>query len=152
MTPKELKRLSRSDLLEMMLELSKENEALREENERLRTQVNDRNIAIENCGSLAEAALMLSGIFQAADTACTQYTQNVQARSAGLEERCQQMETQTRERCEKMERDTKEACEVLMAQTRSRAEAILEKAKQQLDPKNQDDMLLTALLDDGETK
>lgn len=152
MTPKELKRLSRSDLLEMMLELSKENEALRAENERLHKQVNDRNIAIETCGSLAEAALQLNGIFQAAEAACIQYTENIQARSAGLEAHCQQMETQTRERCEKMEREAREASEVLLAQARSRAQALLERANQRLDGQNQNDGLLAELLGDGETK
>ena len=102
MTPKELKRLSRSDLLEMLLDLSKENEKLQKDNERLRTQLRDRSIAIENSGSLAEAALQLNGLFQAAEAACAQYTENIQARSAELEARCQRMEEETKLRCENM--------------------------------------------------
>ena len=106
MTPKELKRLSRSDLLEMLLDLSKENEKLRMGNERLSAQLTDRNIAIEESGSLAEAALRLNGIFQAAEEACAQYRENIQARNAGLEQRCIQMEEETLARCKKMEEDT----------------------------------------------
>ncbi len=77
MTSKDLKRLSRRDLLEMLLELSKENEQLRQEVKELQKQLDDRCIAIENCGSLAEAALQLNGVFQAAQAACDQYIENI---------------------------------------------------------------------------
>lgn len=80
MTNKELRRLSRRDLLEMLLDVSKENEKLREEVEQLQAKLNDRTIVIENCGSLAEAALQLNGVFQAAQAACEQYIQNFTAR------------------------------------------------------------------------
>lgn len=102
MTPKELKRLSRSDLLEMLLDLSKENDRLHKENKALRAQVEDRNITITNCGSLAEAALQLSGIFQAAQAACDQYTENIQHRSGHIEEYCRKMEQETKEKCDAM--------------------------------------------------
>ena len=35
-------------------------------------------IAIEKAGSLAEAALQLNSVFEAAQNACAQYTQNIQ--------------------------------------------------------------------------
>ena len=80
MTPKELRRLRRSDLMEMLLELSKENLQLRQELEEARQQLRDRTIAIEECGSLAEAALRLNGIFEAAQAACAQYEENLRLR------------------------------------------------------------------------
>lgn len=152
MTPKELKRLSRSDLLEMLLDLSKENEKLRKENERLRTQLSDKNIAIENCGSLAEAALQLNGIFQAAEAACAQYTENVHARSAELEVRCQQREMEAEARCKRMEKETREACEALLAQARDQARACLEEATKQRDAQNQEYLWLTELMNGGTTE
>ena len=69
MTDKELKRLSRTDLLNMMLNLSKENEALRRRLAEAEEKLNSREIAIEESGSLAEAALRLNGIFEAAQAA-----------------------------------------------------------------------------------
>lgn len=95
MTPKELKRLSRSDLLEMLLELSKENERLLQEVEQLRIEVEQRKISIEKCGSMAEAALSLNGVFEAAQSACEQYMENIR-------QRCEQMEQETKEKCDKM--------------------------------------------------
>ena len=102
MTPKELKRLSRSDLLEMLLDLSKENDRLYKENETLRAKLEDRSITISSCGSIAEAALQLNGIFMAAQAACDQYAENIQQRSEHIEEYCRSMEQQTREKCEAM--------------------------------------------------
>jgi hypothetical protein len=66
----------------MLLALSKENDQLRRTNEKLQKQLDDRSIAIENCGSLAEASLTLNGVFQAAEDACRQYLLNMEQRSA----------------------------------------------------------------------
>ena len=81
MTEKELKRLRRSDLLELLLAQSKENQKLQQELEEARAQLADQAIKIEKAGSMAEAALQLSGIFEAADRACTQYLENIRMRN-----------------------------------------------------------------------
>ena len=86
MNKNELKRLRRQDLLEMLLELTKENEQLRERNAELEMQLQNRILTVENAGSLAEAALQLNAVFQAAQDACDQYTYNVQLRCQRIEE------------------------------------------------------------------
>ena len=73
MTDNDLKKLSRAELLELLLDAAKENNRLREEIESLKAQLNDRQIAIAESGTLAEAALKLSGIFTAADEAAKLY-------------------------------------------------------------------------------
>ena len=85
MTDKSLKKLSRRDLLKMLLALSRENEQLRSDLEK-------RTIEIEKSGSLAEAALRLNGLFEATQAACEQYTLNVKLR-------CEQLEREAREKC-----------------------------------------------------
>jgi hypothetical protein len=102
MDQKDLRRLRRTDLLELLLDLSRENEILRQENQELLQQLEDRRIVVENSGSLAEAALQLSGIFEAAQNACEQYIQNMQIRSEQIEEYCRQREQQTREICDEI--------------------------------------------------
>lgn len=102
MTERELKRLSRGDLLEMLLSLSRENEELRRQVEDLQAQLNDRMIVVENAGSLAEAALQLNGVFQAAQEACDQYIENIRRRSERQEQVCIQMEQETKQKCERM--------------------------------------------------
>lgn len=74
---KELKKLSRSDLLEMLIEQSKEVDRLKAELEQANAALENRRIAIENAGSIAEASLKLSGIFEAAQQAADLYLENV---------------------------------------------------------------------------
>lgn len=81
MTKKELKRLSRLELLELTLELTRENELLRQQLEENRFLLKSRKINIEKAGSIAEAALQLSGIFEAAQEAAELYLENLQLRT-----------------------------------------------------------------------
>ena len=152
MTGKELKKLNRYQLLEILLDLSKENEKLSKENELLRSQLEDKNLEIKNCGSLAEAALQLNGVFQAAEAACAQYTENIQSRSAKLEEYCQRMEQETADRCRRMEQQTKEACDVLLAQARTKAQSFMDDAMKQRESQNQEYLWLTEIMNSGETE
>ena len=57
MTEKELSRLNRKELLEILLELSKENQELREKLKVAESALNDRKIKIDAAGSIAEASL-----------------------------------------------------------------------------------------------
>ncbi len=99
MTAKELRRMSRSDLLELLLTVTRENERLREQLQQLQQKLDDRALEIENMGSLAEAVLKLNGVFEAAQAACDQYTENA------------------RLRCEKMQEETKRNCQRMVAST-----------------------------------
>lgn len=81
MTEKELRRLSRMDLLEMLLEQSKEVERLQTELETVKKQLNDRRIMEQEAGSIAEAALRLNKVFEAAQQAADQYLENIRIQS-----------------------------------------------------------------------
>lgn len=77
MTDQELRKLSRADLLELLLQQAKENERLREQLKQAQEQLASRKIEIEKAGSIAEAALQLNGVFEAAEKAAAQYLENV---------------------------------------------------------------------------
>ena len=102
MTDKELRKLSRADLIAMMLELAKENQQLREDLEHAHRKLESKRISIEKAGSLADAALQLNGVFEAAEDACSQYARNLQERSSRIQEYCTRMEQQTQEKCQRM--------------------------------------------------
>ncbi len=72
-----LKKLSRQDLLEMLIAEEKRVEKLEKELEEARAQLQERQIRIEESGSIAEAALKLNGIFEAAQAAADQYLENI---------------------------------------------------------------------------
>lgn len=77
MTDKELKRLNRAQLLELLIMQIEENEKLKEELESARAELSRREISINNAGSIAQAALVLNKVFEAADMAAQQYLESV---------------------------------------------------------------------------
>lgn len=79
MTDKELRRLSRRELLEMLIASAEENERLRAELTQAQGELNSRQLLLKQSGSMAEAALRLNGVFEAADRAAQQYLTNVRA-------------------------------------------------------------------------
>ncbi len=81
-TQQELRRLSRADLLEILLAQSREIDSLRAQLAAAQSELADRQIRTERAGSIAEAALELNGVFEAAQRAADQYLENI-ARLAG---------------------------------------------------------------------
>jgi len=77
MTEKELRRLSRRELLEMLITRTIENERLTEELQQARKELSDRELIQDRAGSMAEAALQLNGVFEAADRAAREYLENI---------------------------------------------------------------------------
>lgn len=102
MTDKELRRLSRTDLLELLLAQRRENEQLRCILDQTQAQLADRTIQIDKAGSIAEASLQLSGIFNAAQDSCKYYMDNIKLLSERQSAVCQQMERETKEKCDLM--------------------------------------------------
>lgn len=80
MRDKELRKLSRTELLELLVELGRENIALQERLARAEAELADRRMQLQDCGSIAEAALKLSGIFEAAQQAADLYTRECRLR------------------------------------------------------------------------
>lgn len=108
MTDKELKRLSRSELLQMLITQMEENAVLRERADRAESQLQDRRIAIGQAGSLAEAALSLSGVFQAADAAASQYLENIQRISGQQETICRELQINAEKKAADIMREAQE--------------------------------------------
>lgn len=79
MTDKELKKLKRNELLEMLLEQSKTVEKLKAELEEKDRLLEEKSIKISEAGSIAEAALKLNNIFESAQAAADQYLYNVKS-------------------------------------------------------------------------
>ena len=82
MTDKELRKLSRAQLLELLLVQSQELDHLREELADAKEKLNHRELTMERCGSIAEASLALTEIFENAQRAADQYLENIKLRAA----------------------------------------------------------------------
>ena len=83
MTEKEMKRLSRAELLELLLAEAEENRKLRKQLKEAQNALEDRKIAWEQAGTLAEAALRINQVFEAADRAAKQYLDHIRMRAEG---------------------------------------------------------------------
>lgn len=81
MTEKELLKLKKSELLEIMLAQSKEIDKLRAKLAKVQAQLADRSIAIKESGSIAEASLKLNKVFEEAQRAADQYVENVKKKT-----------------------------------------------------------------------
>lgn len=80
MTDKELRKLKRSELLELLLAQEKEIAALQKKLDKANKKLESREIAIQESGSLAEAALKLNFVFEAAQAAADMYVENIRSR------------------------------------------------------------------------
>ena len=105
----DLKRLKRADLLEMLIASSKDKQRLEAQLEQVTGQLQSKEILIAQSGSIAEAALQLNGVFEAAQKAAQQYLDNVQRQAEQMTQaRCRLLEQQTRERCEALLQNARE--------------------------------------------
>ena len=78
MTDKQLRKLNRAELLELLLEQSKEIDRLESELEETQAALRERNLKIENCGSIADAAAEVNSLFRIAQKTADMYLVNVQ--------------------------------------------------------------------------
>lgn len=99
---KELKRLNRAELLELLLTQTRETERLQKELDETKARLNDRNLRIQETGDLAQAVLSLNGVMEAAQAAANQYLENIQAMERETREKCQLLLRQAREEAEKI--------------------------------------------------
>lgn len=159
MTEQELRGLGRKELLEMLIEQGKEMEflktqykkeveILKKELDETRKSLHNREIAINEAGSIAVAALQINGIFEAAQAASQQYIENIRSlndRQASIcaqrdadsqaeadrrlretTAKCEEMETACREKCVAMEADAKQRSEAYWTEISTRLQAFYE--------------------------
>ena len=132
MADKELKRLSRSELLEMLISQSEENENLREQIKNLQKSLEDRRIYIEKAGSIAEASLLINRVFESAESAAQDYINNIKHLSEKQNEILKRNEEENQYLCQQLIEETKEKCKVIEDDARKEAERIKSDARQEV--------------------
>ena len=143
---KKLKKLSRVELLELMVSLSDDYEALADENNRLKAMVTAQRLPQSaKVGSIAEAALEVNGYFEAVQLAADEYLREIKhlrnefalqadseaANSAPAlsEEALEQMRAEV----ERYLAEAQELANNTIAQANSQAEAIVAEAQLRAD-------------------
>ena len=86
MTEKELKKLNRYQLLELLIIQTERADKLQTALEEAEQRLNDQEINISTLGSIADASLHLKGVFGAAQDAADMYINAAKKRAEAIEE------------------------------------------------------------------
>ena len=138
MTEKELRKLNRRELLELLLEVSRERESLQEQLDQAKEQLNDRTIALEESGSIAEAALRINHIFEDAEAAAQQYLESLKDSESEALAKAEEIETKTKKYCARMIHSAEKKAAVIEREAREKADAILTAARSNAGERTED--------------
>lgn len=111
MTDRELRKLPRRDLLELLVQQTEDNEELQSRLDVLNVQLQSRNLNISKAGSLAEAVVQINDMYRIADAVAKQFLDNVRNLVDRQEEVCAAMEQECQEKCEAKISETEQRCE-----------------------------------------
>ena len=91
MTDKEFKRLSRSQLIDIIYQLQIKQKELEDENLKLKEELAEKRIRMRQAGNIAEASLAIHNVMQAAQDAASQYLEEIRIMRVETEEKCQRL-------------------------------------------------------------
>ena len=148
MPDRELRHMRRTELVEIILALKQSEDRLRAENAALSAQLQERQIHIENAGSIAQAALELNKVFEAAQAAADEYVASVLAANkntdaaasalrAQAEAEAQQILAQAQTEAANLKARTQQQCDTeaaarKRAQTEADCKAMLARTQQEI--------------------
>lgn len=85
MTEKELKKLNRYQLLELLIIQTERADELQKKLDEAQALLDSRDVKLTVMGSIAEASLQLGGVFEAAQNAADTYLNAAKERAAAIE-------------------------------------------------------------------
>lgn len=143
MTDKELRKLSRAELLEMLLNQSKEVETLRKQLQEAQAKLDSRQIMLDEAGNIAEAALLVNGVFETAQQAAKDYLENIaqlkerqDSIGARIEnesrEKANQLLAETKAYCDSMKLETEQKCAEMVRSVRTVSQQYLDETTEKL--------------------
>lgn len=135
MVEKKLKRLSRADLIELLLEQTRRVEELEEQLQLANEQLSDKALKITEAGSIAQASLQLNSVFETAQAAAEQYLYNIKLLNSEQEELCARYRAAcvavllyACKRCRTIEKEAKRRRDRMLAIAKVDADKIREQA------------------------
>lgn len=135
MTERELKKLNKNQLLELLKEQTERANRIEIEFEEVKRKLKERKLMEEHAGSIAEAALKLNGVFEAAQEAADQYLENIERISAQQDMATKKIEEEARAKAEKMLQETERRCKEREEEEKKKLEEIANQLKQMYDQK-----------------
>ena len=125
MINKDIKNLRRTELVEIIYQLKKNEQELEQqiaeltsEVETLRGQMEERNLKMEEIGSVADAAMALSDVFTAAQQAADIYLEEIKNRHVAVEEECNEIIASAKKQADEMIQEATQQRSLIMEQCR----------------------------------
>lgn len=133
MADRELRHMRRTELVEIIFALKQSEDQLKAENAELTAKLEQRQIHLDSAGSIAQAALELNHVFEAAQAAADDYLASVRsvdrdALQAQAKAEADQLKAQTKRECDALT----EAAEHKRAQTEADCAALRAKTEQEI--------------------
>lgn len=122
MAEKELRRMSREELVEIIYAMQQNQQQLEKQNQDLQAQLEERTLKWENAGSLAEAALSLNHVFESAQAAADQYLASVKAGEDDARARAEEITKQAQAQADKLLADARRDADAITAQAQKDAD------------------------------
>ena len=113
MVNKELKRLSRRELVDIIYQLKKNEQEMQQEVESLKNELQDKRIRISTAGSIADAAMMVTNVFSTAQMTAEIYLREISY-----------MKEETEKECAKKIEDAKKKVEEILADGEKKFDAL----------------------------
>lgn len=132
MADRELRRMRRTELVEIIYALKQSEDQLKAENAALTAQLQERQIRIENAGSIAQAALELNKVFEAAQAAADEYLHAVQVNNADANTTAANTLAQARSEAQRILAQAQASADSLKAQTEADCKAMVARAEQEV--------------------
>lgn len=129
MTDKELRRISRGDLIEIIYQYQQRERELTTENTALKASLEARTTKIAKAGSIAEAALSLNHVFEAAQAAADQYLEEVRASTSDIERLKLLLIQEARQEAADILRNAKNKCDAMLHQAEMECTLLREQAR-----------------------
>ena len=112
------KKVTRTDLQELLIKESEKNERLEEQLKAAQEALAVREIQISKAGSLAEAAIAINGVFEAAEAACALYKENLSTLGMTNAKACAELETKARQRAQDIIAEAEQKAAKILAEAR----------------------------------
>ena len=96
MVSKELRKLNRRELIDIIYQMKKNEQQMQEQIAALQAELEEKRIRLSQAGSIAEAALAVTNVFSAAQEAADLYLQEISSMKAETERECKKILEQAR--------------------------------------------------------
>lgn len=133
MADKELKQMNRSELIEIIYQYRIQVDDLTAQLQKLNDELEERRLRMERSGSIAEAAISVNKVFEAAQQAAEQYLYSIKAANEEIENSsvraAQEIIGDAKSEAERIKREAERECQEIISKGNAEYSALIAKGQ-----------------------